>query len=421
MKSYIFVLVAFISAFSVSSFASETEYRILLNNGQQLKTYYVITNKKEVSILHENGLIKIPLFAISSLEIYPPNASSDVINSFWYYKTGDPSLKNILTKAVEPATKLSVLPESITYCQQLAAMLNFDQYAQLCNDIFFEHNDINAQKTLFLYYNNKLPEALSYVDHLKENERNDEVLHIKGLILLESGNYSEAYQAWSAAYLLKPKDSYRYMARQAYWLQKNSARYSEEDILKVKLVYPHAIKNSPAFNKLKSTIQQFQEELGLFFAFQPYKKILVVIYPKEQFNQLTGAPAWTKGFTQICIYLAEQDDYSYVIKHELTHSFINQLSFERAPLWFQEGLAQYLSYDHKHSVQHKHFQGFSAVNDSTGMAANTTANQSILYESSLKQVLAIFKNHNELAARYFLTLLRKGEQEAEAAQKAFGP
>ena len=415
MKAWKKVLFLYTILLFVFQNAWGTDFFVSLNNGQQMKTSFLTINKKELSLLNENGIIKVPLYAVSSIETNPVGDSLEIINSFWFNKTGDPSFLN----AKAPTDKINA-DYFLANCQNLAAMLMFDQYAQLCDDVFYEHADINAQKAMYLYENNKLAEALSFINNLKEQERNDEILHIKGLISLELSNYKEASEIWSKAFVLKPKDSYRYLARQSYWLYQNTAHYDQDELLKIKIVYPDNIKITPAFKKLKTTILRFQEELGLFFGFPPYKKIIVLIYPNDQFNKLTGAPPWTKGFTQNFIYLSEQDDYAYVIKHELTHAFINQLSFEKAPLWFQEGLAQYLSYDHRHAFPHKHFMGYSWAQNNNGMAADDDSNQTSLYESSLDKIISILKKHDELSVRYFLTLLRKGEHETEAARKAFG-
>jgi hypothetical protein len=76
------------------------------------------------------------------------------------------------------------------------------------------------------------------------------------------------------------------------------------------------------------------------------------LYTDQAFFDVTQAPSWTgavndgklripiRGVTSVTPELAR------VLKHELAHSFINQLSAGRCPQWLNEGIAQALEPKH---------------------------------------------------------------------------
>lgn len=82
--------------------------------------------------------------------------------------------------------------------------------------------------------------------------------------------------------------------------------------------------------------------------YTPQNQISVILYTQQAFEDITRAPGWAgalydgrlripvQGLTSVTPELA------HVLKHELTHCFITQKSDGRAPVWLQEGLAQWM-------------------------------------------------------------------------------
>jgi hypothetical protein len=81
--------------------------------------------------------------------------------------------------------------------------------------------------------------------------------------------------------------------------------------------------------------------------FTPPQPIAVVLYTGETFRDITRAPSWSgaindgriripvQGLTSVTPELARE------LRHELTHSFVRQMTDGRCPTWLNEGLAQY--------------------------------------------------------------------------------
>ncbi len=88
------------------------------------------------------------------------------------------------------------------------------------------------------------------------------------------------------------------------------------------------------------------QNLALDLNYAPTETIVVLLYPNEAFRDITRSPSWVgalndgkirvpvSGITQMSADLAR------VVKHELTHSFVRQITVGRCPTWFNEGLAQ---------------------------------------------------------------------------------
>jgi tetratricopeptide (TPR) repeat protein len=95
-----------------------------------------------------------------------------------------------------------------------------------------------------------------------------------------------------------------------------------------------------------SSLEGSFQNLVLDLDYSPREVIVVLLYPNQAFKDITRSPSWVgaindgkirvpvSGLTQVNAELAR------VLKHELTHSFVRQITVGRCPTWFNEGLAQ---------------------------------------------------------------------------------
>jgi tetratricopeptide (TPR) repeat protein len=95
---------------------------------------------------------------------------------------------------------------------------------------------------------------------------------------------------------------------------------------------------------LEGHYQQIESELN----FSPPDPIGVVLYTQEGFADITRAPGWAGALNDGRIRVPVRglsgvdSELSRVLRHELTHSFIQQKTHSRAPTWIQEGVAQWM-------------------------------------------------------------------------------
>jgi tetratricopeptide (TPR) repeat protein len=95
-------------------------------------------------------------------------------------------------------------------------------------------------------------------------------------------------------------------------------------------------------NSLEGSFQNLVLDLD----YSPPEVIVALLYPNQAFQDITRSPTWVgalndgkirvpvSGLTRLNAELAR------VLKHELTHSFVRQITVGRCPTWFNEGLAQ---------------------------------------------------------------------------------
>lgn len=137
-----------------------------------------------------------------------------------------------------------------------------------------------------------------------------------------------------------------------------------------------------------ASLERSFTELENQLNYSPRDSIAVVLYPDEVFQDVTKMPGWVgalndgkirfpiKGLTFV------DDTVRGILKHELTHSFVRLKTAGNCPLWFNEGLAQYLSGDSsksflplaKQAIAQKRFPALSQLEGPfVGMDADRAA------------------------------------------------
>jgi tetratricopeptide (TPR) repeat protein len=104
---------------------------------------------------------------------------------------------------------------------------------------------------------------------------------------------------------------------------------------------------SVSFRKqVLETLERHYDDLVSEMNVTPRDAITVVLYANRAYFDVTQAPSWSgalndgklrvpvEGLTQVT------PELSRVLKHELTHSFINQAAAGHCPTWLNEGIAQ---------------------------------------------------------------------------------
>lgn len=93
---------------------------------------------------------------------------------------------------------------------------------------------------------------------------------------------------------------------------------------------------------LEGSFLELERDLDVY----PRETIVVLLYPDQAFRDIARSPAWVGAVNDgkirvpvsgLSVMTAE---LAAVLKHELTHSFVRQVTLGRCPVWFNEGLAQ---------------------------------------------------------------------------------
>jgi tetratricopeptide (TPR) repeat protein len=98
-------------------------------------------------------------------------------------------------------------------------------------------------------------------------------------------------------------------------------------------------------NLVADRLEAVYQSVGKQFSYFPSTRVVVVLYPAEQFQRAADGPAWARGLFDGRIHLPVEtvvaEDQAATLRHEYTHVVVHRLSSGQAPTWLNEGLALY--------------------------------------------------------------------------------
>ncbi len=99
-------------------------------------------------------------------------------------------------------------------------------------------------------------------------------------------------------------------------------------------------------SEVLKTLEVDFRDLQLELDYSPRETIVVLLYPDQAFRDIARSPSWVGAVNDGKIRVpvsgltSMTPDLARVLRHELTHSFVRQITLGRCPTWFNEGLAQ---------------------------------------------------------------------------------
>jgi tetratricopeptide (TPR) repeat protein len=190
-------------------------------------------------------------------------------------------------------------------------------------------------------------EALSYAERAVSAAPNSpDTLTVLGYAQYASDHEQDAIRTWKRSLELRPDANVKLLLAKAERDSAVQTNYSEHESNHFTLHYEGEKTADSLREEMLVTLEADYDDLSRQFGSGPRSSIPVVLYTGQAFFDVTQAPSWTgavndgklripvRGLTSITPELA------HVLKHELAHSFINQLSAGRCPQWLNEGLAQ---------------------------------------------------------------------------------
>lgn len=201
-----------------------------------------------------------------------------------------------------------------------------------------------------LYYLQRdYPHALEALERAaRHREVAFEVLRLRGLIQYEQEKLEAAIATWKQALALRADADVQRWLERAEREAQAAAGYQETGRGRFTLRYSGEATASPrVVREVMDTLERDFNDLSSQFDYLPRQPIVVLLYTNEAFSNVTGAPAWVdalhdgkirvpaQGLTGVTPRLRE------VLRHELTHAFVQEKSRNRAPRWLHEGLGQW--------------------------------------------------------------------------------
>ncbi len=165
----------------------------------------------------------------------------------------------------------------------------------------------------------------------------------------------DAAKEWKRALALRPDTEIQQALDKVERDVKEEADYKEGETLHFRLRYSGGAAPELAHDVLRTLEQEF-DQISAALDYTPPEPIAVILYTNQTFSDITRAPSWVGALNDGRIRVPVEglssmtDELARVLKHELTHSFITQKTQGRAPIWMQEGIAQYMEGKRSHDA-----------------------------------------------------------------------
>lgn len=269
--------------------------------------------------------------------------------------------------------------------------------------------------------------ALHYAEHaVRAAPNSPDTLAMLGYAQFATDHTPEAIRSWKRSLELRPDPNLQQHLEKAEREATAETDFSQRESSHFVLHY-EGKQTSEAFrHQLVSVLESEYDDLVRALGVAPRESISVFLYTEQAFFDVTQSPSWAgavndgklripiQGMTSVTPELAR------VLKHELTHSFVNQLSGGRCPQWLNEGIAQAMEPKSLNSHGHLLAQLFHAdreipLNALEGSFMNFSGVQAVVaYDESLAAVQYIDDTYGMSDLQRILQRLGQGSS-TEAA------
>ncbi len=190
-------------------------------------------------------------------------------------------------------------------------------------------------------------EALDYLVQARKISPNSAaVAQLSGWAYYGLSQLDDAIREWKTAQRLAPSPAIAELLEKAERDKEVESGSRESGSSHFALHYQGSATPQLA-NDILRTLEDDYRSLQNDLHFAPPESIGVILYTQQSFRDITRAPSWSGAINDGRIRVPVQgldsvtDDLSRVLKHELTHSFVRQMTLGRCPTWLNEGLAQW--------------------------------------------------------------------------------
>ena len=190
--------------------------------------------------------------------------------------------------------------------------------------------------------------ALEYLNQARKLAPNAaSIMELTGEAYYGMGRIDDAVKMWQSAQQIAPSAQVAALLEKAQRDQTAETGSSERESTHFLLRYQGSATPQLAVEILRTLDEHFQA-LVVALDFTPAEPISVVLYTQQAFRDTTRVPGWAGALNDGRIRVPVEGmnsvtpELSRVLKHELAHSFVHQMSLGRCPTWLNEGLAQWM-------------------------------------------------------------------------------
>lgn len=209
--------------------------------------------------------------------------------------------------------------------------------------------------TILIYYaavlvrTGNAAQALSYAQRAVHSDpQSPDAYTMLGYAQFASDHTKEAILSWKHSLQLRPDSAVQQLLTKAQREQNVESEFAQGESSHFVLHY-EGQQTSEAFRaQILQALEADYDDLARDLGNPPHDNILVTLYTEQGFFDVTHAPTWSGAINDGKLRIpvsglnSVTSDLARVLKHELAHSFITQLSGGRCPPWLHEGIAQML-------------------------------------------------------------------------------
>jgi tetratricopeptide (TPR) repeat protein len=233
----------------------------------------------------------------------------------------------------------------------------------------FEHGNIDQARryfdsalrfqpenaTVLIYYaallvrTGNASQALSYAQRaVSAAPQSPDAYTVLGYAQQACDRTKDAIASWKHSLELRPDPAVQQYLAKAEREQTVETDFAQRESSHFVLHY-EGKQTSEAFRgQILAALESDYDDLARDLGTPPRDNILVTLYTEQAFFDVTRAPSWSGAINDgklripISGLTSMTPDLARVLRHELAHSFINQISGGRCPIWLHEGIAQLL-------------------------------------------------------------------------------
>jgi hypothetical protein len=247
---------------------------------------------------------------------------------------------------------------------ELSATANF-----LAGKFEFEHGNISQahryfenalrfqpeNSTILVYYaallvrTGNAAQALPYAQRaVRAAPDSPDAYTMLGYAQFASDHTREAVASWKRSLELRPDPAVQQFLSKAQREEHVETDFAQRESSHFVLHYEGKQTSENLRGQILSVLESDYDDLVRDLGTPPRDSILVTIYTEQAFFDVTRAPSWSGALNDGKLRIpinglsSMTPEFARVLKHELAHSFINQLSGGRCPPWLHEGIAQLL-------------------------------------------------------------------------------
>ena len=233
----------------------------------------------------------------------------------------------------------------------------------------FEHGNIAQSRTYFesalrfqpdnstilIYYaallvrTGNAAQALSYAQRaVRSAPSSPDAYTMLGYAQFASDHTKDAVASWKRSLELRPDPTVQQFLAKAQREENVESTFSQGESSHFVLHYEGKQTNETLRAQILATLESDYDDLARDLGNPPRDNILVTLYTEQAFFDVTHAPTWSGAINDGKLRIpvsglsSMTPELAHVLKHELAHSFITQLSGGRCPPWLHEGIAQLL-------------------------------------------------------------------------------